>query len=73
MRKEALLLCIAFADGLEELIDLLRREDEGDDNLFLERRDIEEGIVLKDPSSYQETEEAPGDAEHMVYRDWPAG
>jgi hypothetical protein len=58
----------SFADGLEELIGLLRREDERNDNLFFERRDIEEGIVLKDPSSYQETEEAPSDAEHMVHR-----
>ena len=58
----------SFADGPKELIDLLGREDERNDNLFFERRDIEEGILLKDPSSNQETEEAPSDAEHMIYR-----
>ena len=56
-----------FADNSKELIGLLGRKDERDDNLFSEWRDIEEGIVLKDPSSYQETEEAPGDGEHMVH------
>ena len=50
-----------FADGLEELIDLLGREDERDGNLFFERRDIEQGILLKSSSSYQETKEAPCD------------
>ncbi len=59
----------SFAEGLEELIGLLGREDERDDNLFFEGRDIEEGIFLKDSSSHQETEEAPGDAEHMVHGD----
>ena len=59
----------SFADGLEELIGLLGREDERNDNLFFEGRDIEEGIFLKDSSSYQETEEAPSDAEHMVHGD----
>ena len=58
----------SFADGPKELIDLLGREDERNDNLFFERRDIEEGILPKDPSSYQETKETPGDREHMVYR-----
>ena len=53
--------------ALEELIDLLGREDERDDNLFFERRDIEEGILLKDSSSHQETKEAPCDGEHMVH------
>ena len=57
-----------FAEGLEELIGLLGREDERNDNLFFEGRDIEEGIFLKDTSSYQEKEEAPGDREHMVDR-----
>ena len=59
----------AFADGLEELVDLLRREDEGDDNIFLERRDIKEGILLKGSSSHQETKEAPCGGEHMVHGD----
>jgi hypothetical protein len=54
------------AEGLEELIGLLRGKDERDDNLFFEGRDIEEGIFLKEAFSYQETEEAPGDGEHMV-------
>jgi hypothetical protein len=54
------------ADGLEELIGLLRREDVGDGDLFFEPRDIEEGIFLKDPFSDQEPEEAPGDGEHVV-------
>ena len=58
----------SFADTSKELIGLLGRKDERDDNLFSEWRDIEEGIFLKDPSSDQETEEAPSDAEHMVYR-----
>jgi len=58
----------AFADSLEELIGLLRREDERNDNLFLERRDIKEGILLKGSSSHQETKEAPGDGEYMVHR-----
>jgi hypothetical protein len=58
-----------LANGFEELIGLLRREDERNDNLFFEGRDIEEGIFLKDSSSYQETEEAPGNAEHMVHGD----
>jgi len=49
------------ADGLEELIGLLRREDVGDGDLFFEPRDIEEGIFLKDAFSDQEPEEAPGD------------
>jgi hypothetical protein len=50
-----------FADGFEELIGLLGREDERDDNLFFERRDIEQGIFLESSSSYQETKEAPCD------------
>jgi hypothetical protein len=57
-----------FADVLEQLIGLLGREDERNDNLFFERRDIEQGILLKDSSSYQETKETPGDREHMVDR-----
>ena len=48
-----------LANGLEELIGLLGREDERDGNLFFEPRDIEQGILLKDSSSYQETKEAP--------------
>jgi hypothetical protein len=59
----------SFADSSKELIGLLGREDERDDNLFFEGRDIEEGIFLKDTSSYQEKEEAPGDREHMVHGD----
>jgi hypothetical protein len=59
----------SFADGAKEVIGLLGREDESDDDLFFEWGDIEQGILLKDPSSNQETEEAPGDAEHMVYGD----
>jgi hypothetical protein len=51
----------SFADGLEELIGLLGREDERDDNLFFERRDVEEGVLLKDSFSYQETKESPCD------------
>jgi hypothetical protein len=58
-----------LANGLEELIGLLGREDERDDDLFFEWGDIEQGILLKDPSSNQETEEAPGNAEHMVHGD----
>ena len=57
-----------FADGLEELIGLLGREDERNDDLFFEERDIEEGVFFKDASSHQETEEAPSDREHMVDR-----
>jgi len=56
----------SFADGFKELIGLLRREDVGDGNLFLEPRDIEERIFLKEAFSYQEPEEAPGDGEHVV-------
>jgi hypothetical protein len=58
-----------FADGLEELIGLLGREDEWDGDLFLEPRDIEKGILLKGSSSYQETKEAPCGGEHMVHGD----
>jgi hypothetical protein len=50
-----------FADGLEQLIYLLGREDERDDNLFFEWGDVEEGILLKDPLTNEETKEAPGD------------
>ena len=39
-----------FADGLKDLIGLLRRKDERDGDLFFERRDIEQGILLKDSS-----------------------
>ena len=56
-----------FADGLEELIYLLRGEDERDHNLFFERGDVEEGILLKDPLTNEETEESPGDGEDMVH------
>jgi hypothetical protein len=56
-----------FADGLEEVIGLLWREDERNRNLFLERGDIEQGVVLKDPSSYEETKEAPCGNEHTVH------
>lgn len=59
----------SFAEGLEELIGLLGGEDERNDNLFFEGRDIEEGIFLKETSSYQEAEEAPCDAKHMVHGD----
>ena len=68
LRKEAFVLCILLQIALEELIGLLGREDERNDNLFFKWRDIEEGIVLKDSSSDQETKEAPGDGEHMVHR-----
>ncbi len=61
MRKDALVSLHPFADCLEQLIGLLGREDERDDNLFFERRDIEEGILLKDPLTNEETEEAPCD------------
>jgi hypothetical protein len=54
------------ADGLEELIGLLGREDERDGDLFFEPRDIEERILLKDSSSHQETKEAPCGREHVV-------
>ena len=52
LEKGGLTSLHSFADGLEELIDLLGREDEGDGNLFFERRDIEQGILLKGSSSY---------------------
>jgi hypothetical protein len=58
----------SFTDALEELVDLLGKEDERNDNLFFERRDVEQGIVLKDALPYQETKEAPGDGEHVVHR-----
>ena len=58
----------SFADGPKELIDLLGREDERDDNLFFERRDIKQGILLKSSPPYQETKETPCDGEHMVHR-----
>jgi hypothetical protein len=51
----------SFADRSKELIGLLRGEDERDDNLFFEWRDIEQGILLKDSSSDEKTKEAPGD------------
>jgi hypothetical protein len=57
-----------FADGLEELIGLLGREDERHGDLFFEWRDIEQGILLKDPSSDEKTKEAPCDCEYMVHR-----
>jgi hypothetical protein len=54
------------ADGFEELIGLLGREDVGDSDLFLEPRDIDERIFLKEAFSDHEPEEAPGDGEHVV-------
>jgi hypothetical protein len=54
------------ADGLEELIGLLGREDVGDGDLFFEPRDIEERIFLKNTFSYQETKKAPCGREHVV-------
>ena len=54
------------ADGFEELIGLLGREDVGDSDLFFEPRDIEERIFLKDAFSYQETKETPCDGEHVI-------
>jgi len=58
----------SFADSSKELIGLLRREDERNDNLFFKWRDIEEGIFFKEASSCQETKEASCDREHMVHR-----
>jgi hypothetical protein len=57
------------ANGFEELIRLLWREDKRDGDLFLEPRDIEEGILLKGSSSYQETKETSCGAEHVVHGD----
>jgi hypothetical protein len=57
------------ANGLQELIRLLGREDERDGDLFLEPRDIEEGILLKGSSSHQETKEPPGGGEYVVHGD----
>ena len=58
-----------FADGLEELIGLLGREDERTDGVSsFEGRDIEEGVFFKDASSHQKAKEAPGNREHMVDR-----
>jgi len=54
------------ADCFEELIGLLGREDVGDSDLFLEPRDIDERIFLKEAFSDHEPEEAPGDGEHVV-------
>ena len=56
-------------NGLKELLGLLGREDVGDGDFFFEPRDIEERILLKDSSSHQEPEEAPGDGEHVVHGD----
>ena len=53
-------------NGLKELLGLLGREDVGDGDFFFEPRDIEERILLKDPFSDQEPEEAPCDGEHVV-------
>jgi hypothetical protein len=69
LEKGGLVSLHFVADGLEELIGLLRREDVGDGDLFFEPRDIEERIFLKDAFSDQEPEEAPGDGEHMVHGD----
>jgi hypothetical protein len=57
----------SFAEGLEELIGLLGREDERNDNLFFEGRDIEEGIFFKDPLTNEETKESPCDGQHVVH------
>jgi len=57
------------ANGLQELIGLLWREDERDGDLFFEPRDIEKGILLKGSSSHQETKEAPGGGEYVVHGD----
>jgi hypothetical protein len=51
----------SFADSPKELIGLLGREDERNDNLFFKWRDIEEGILLKDPLTNEETKESPCD------------
>jgi len=51
----------SLADGFEEVLGLLGREDEGDRNLFFERGDVEERIFLKDPLTNEETKEAPCD------------
>ena len=47
---------------------MLGREDEGDRNVFFERGDVEERIVLTDSFANEETKEAPCDCEHMVHR-----
>jgi len=47
---------------LKELIDLLGEEDVGDSDLFLEPRDIEEGILSKIPFRTR-TGRSPGDGE----------
>jgi hypothetical protein len=54
------------ADGFEELIGLLGREDVRDSDLFFEPRDIDERIFLKEAFSDQEPKEAPCGREHMV-------
>ena len=51
----------SFTDCLEELIYLLGGEDEGDRNLFFERGDVEERIVVTDPFANEETKEAACD------------
>jgi hypothetical protein len=57
-----------LANGFEELIGLLGREDEGDANLFFERGDIQQRIFLKDSPANEETKEAPCGVKHMVHR-----
>jgi hypothetical protein len=59
LEKGGLASLHVLADGLEELIGLLGREDERDGNLFFEPRDIEQGIFLKGSLPYQETKETP--------------
>ena len=61
LEKGGLASLHCFADGLKDLIGLLRRKDERDGDLFFERRDIEQGILLKDPPPNKETKEAPCD------------
>jgi hypothetical protein len=69
LEKGGLASLHVLADGLEELIGLLGREDERDGNLFFEPRDIEQGIFLKGSLPYQETKEAPCGGEHVVHGD----
>jgi len=49
------------------VVDLLGREDEGHGDLFFERWDVEEGIVLTDSPSNEETKETPCGNDHIVH------
>jgi len=54
-----------FAEGLEELIGLLRGKDERDDNLFFEGGISRRGFFSKRPF-VPGNGRSPGDGEHMV-------